>query len=171
MAIWRRKLIGAPAAVRSWLTDPSSLTRRLRAGCANFCVNGVSQRNRPVLADEVRYSRVAATHAARIREVWLNCADTPLVYAHSVLPHGSLAGSWKALARLGDRPLGAALFADVRVRRIRLQFCRLPAHHPLSVRAAAHGGFSQRLWARRSLFERDGRRILVTEVFMPEVLR
>lgn len=113
---------------------------------------------------------LAIGHSALLRDVYLSCGATPMVFAHSVLPRRSLVGAWASLGQLGNRPLGAALFADQRVQRGALQFRRLDARHPLYLRAVI--GILQppaTLWARRSLFRLAQRRILVTEVFLPEV--
>ena len=83
-----------------------------------------------------------------------------------MLPRASLRGVWRELGELGARPLGAVLFADNRVARLPLAFCKLPRLHPISRRVGQSG-----LWARRSIFLRAGRRILVTETFLPGVLK
>ena len=107
-----------------------------------------------------------------IRDVLLTCAGRPLVYAHSVIPTAGLDGPWRNLSRLGNRPLGEALFADPQVQRHPLQYRRLDGRHPLYRAAIEHvTDKPPAFWARRSVFARDGHSILVTEVFLPEVLR
>ncbi|MFN3594217.1 MAG: chorismate--pyruvate lyase family protein, partial [Thiobacillaceae bacterium] len=109
---------------------------------------------------------------ALIREVMLLCDEHPLVFAHSVIPRAGLAGPWRSLSRLGNRPLGEALFADPRIVRHPLQYRRLDRRHPLYHSAVRHLSVRPSwLWARRSVFCRDGYPILVTEVFLPEVLQ
>ncbi len=122
--------------------------------------------------DERPPLRLGPRRLALIRDVLLTCADKPLVYAHSVIPLAGLNGPWRMLSRLGNRPLGQALFADPRVRRAPLEFRRLDSRYPLYRAAAVHlAEAPPSLWARRSVFSRGGRPILVTEVFLPEVLR
>lgn len=105
------------------------------------------------------------------REVFLYCGDRPVVFAHSVLPLASLRGAWAKLGKLGNRPLGATLFANPCVRRAPLEYKRLNQRHPLYQRACARLDRPPTyLWARRSLFALHGRRILVTEVFLPAIL-
>ena len=118
------------------------------------------------MPDEAALLGLRRGAAAWIREVWLHDGDTQVVFARSVLPRNSLRGAWRTLGRLGSRPLGAVLFADARVMRRPLAFCKLGHRHPLLKNLAQSGP----LWARRSVFVRDGRRILVTEVFLPGVL-
>jgi chorismate lyase len=103
---------------------------------------------------------------ALVREVWLQDGDKKLVFARSILPRGSLRGAWSGLGRLGARPLGAVLFGDQRVSRSVLRFRKISRNHPLYQRI----GLSQGIWARHSIFVRDGYQILVMEAFLPAVL-
>ena len=168
---WRAQLIGVHGAARDWLTDQGSLTRRIIGHCPQFSVRHVSQRWGRADLDEALMCSLNAKPTALLREVFLYCHETPVVFAHSVLPHSSLRGAWTKLGKLGNRPLGAALFANPCVRRVALEFKRLDPRHPLYRRACAR--FDRRppyLWARRSLFKLQGRRILVTEVFLPTLM-
>jgi chorismate--pyruvate lyase len=106
-----------------------------------------------------------------VREVSLSCGQQPVVFAHSVVEMRARRGAWRMLAALGVRPLGAALFADPRVERFPLRFRWLNSRHELYNSALK---LIERppagLWARRSLFELRGSRLLVTEVFLPAIL-
>lgn len=155
----------ASGAYRPWLQVQDSLTQRLRSSFENFRVANVSQYWAHPLPDEAYLLGLRPDQTALVREVWLQSGETPLVFARSVLPRASLRGSWRELGRLGSRPLGAVLFADRRVSRTLLTFCKLSRHHPISLRIGQTG-----LWARRSVFLRGDRAILVTETFLPGVL-
>ena len=113
----------------------------------------------------------APARTAWMREVSLNCGPRPLVFAHSVAAPRALKGAWRMLSGLGARPLGAALFADPRIKRHPLRFRQLNRRHALYRRA---GGLIEEppasLWARRSLFVLGGSPLLVTEVFLPAIL-
>jgi chorismate--pyruvate lyase len=155
---------------RGWLDDNGSLTRRLQAICPWLRVQRLSQRIARPLNDEYRQLGLRRGQRAMIREVLLLCGDMPLIYAHSVIPLTGLKGPWVALSRLGNRPLGQALFADPRVRRFPLEYRQLDARHPLYRPAVAHLEVApQRLWMRRSQFALDGHPLLVTEVFLPSL--
>lgn len=158
-------------AWRGWLSDRGSLTQRLRERCPGLRVIRLRQAHGLPDEDERRPLRLPRGHLALLREVLLTCGDTPLVFAHSVIPLAGLRGPWVGLSRLGHSPLGAALFANPRIRRHPLQFRRVDARHPLYQGAARHlAEPSTTLWARRSLFVLDRRPILVTEVFLPPIL-
>jgi chorismate--pyruvate lyase len=156
---------------RYWLTDHGSLTQRLQARCPAFRVQRLRQATARPHHDESGALALPAGKSALVREVLLLCGDTPLIFAHTVVPLESLRGPWQALTGLGHRPLGAALFANPRVRRFPLEYKHLDARHPLH-RAASANTASRHgpLWARRSLFALAGHPLLVTEVFLPAVL-
>lgn len=154
-------------AFRSWLIDEGSLTRRLQSSCAQFEVRGVRQRLQRPAPDEAALLGLRRGAVAWIREVWLHDGETPLVFARSVLPRASLRGAWRNLGRLGSRPLGSALFGDARVIRRPLAYRKFNLRRRLPGKAAP----AEIEWARRSVFVRDGRIILVTEAFLPAVLR
>lgn len=155
-----------------WLSGPGSLTRRLQAICPHLRVQRLRQEIAVPLRDEYRALHLRRGQRALIRDVLLICGDTPLVYAHSVIPLAGLKGPWVGLSKLGNRPLGEALFANPRVRRYPLEYRPLDARHPLYAPAVAHLTIApQRLWMRRSQFALHGRPLLVSEVFLPEVLK
>jgi len=57
------------------------------------------------------------------------------------------------LSKIGNKPLGAALFADQRVVRTPLQYKKIAKHHLLYRQVAKHLDLlPQAIWARRSIF-------------------
>ena len=167
---WLKKPVNS-GVYRHWLIDGDSLTRRLQSGCADFEVCPLKLHHAKPQADEAALLVLAPQQKALLREVHLYCGGKPVVLAHSVLPHAALRGDWQGLGRLGNRPLGGALFADPRVVRTPLQYKKLSSHHALYHRAIAHLELPPKvLWARRSVFTLKRAAILVTEVFLPQVL-
>lgn len=169
-ALWLTAPAGA-GPYRHWLRDRGSLTQRLQAHSGAFSVERLQLRWAQPQPDEALLLGLPSHAHAWLREVTLCCAGTPVVFAHSVLPRRSLCGPWRALASLGSRPLGAALFADPRVVRTPLTYRKLTPVHALYRRAlAVLDARPPCLWARRSVFWREDAPILVTEVFLPSVL-
>lgn len=167
---WLPKPCGS-GRYRRWLADAGSLTQRLRDCCAAFAVQRVQQKWDYPQADEAQLLGMRRHERAWLREVFLTCADTPVVFAHSVLPRRSLCGAWRGLGRLGARPLGEALFDNPVVVRTPLAFRKLAPEHALYRRALQHSDMRPAyLWARRSVFMLDQAAIMVTEVFLPGVL-
>ncbi|MEW6120873.1 MAG: chorismate lyase [Pseudomonadota bacterium] len=159
-----------PRPLRQWLSDRGSLTQRLKARCASFRVAPrVTGHARPHV-DESALLGLEAGMRAYVREVMLMCGDTPVVFAHSVLPLAGLRGGWSGITRLGSRSLGEALFRDRRIVRETLAYRCVRRGHPLH-RAIAlqRPAIPGRLWARRSIFCLNGHPLLVTEVFLPAI--
>jgi chorismate--pyruvate lyase len=168
--VWRRRPAAGAAGYRRWLIDRGSLTDRVRERCAAFRVELMFQGPRRAAQDE-RFVAGGRGERVFVREVFLSCARGRVVFAHSVTPLASLRGAWRGLVRLGARPLGAALFADPRVRRRPLRFRKLGPRDEIHARAcAATGRRLPALWARRSLFMLGKSPILVTEIFLPGIL-
>jgi len=159
-------------AYRKWLIDDGSLTARLKVRYADFAVRPVLLKNAKAFTDESALLGLKANQHALIREVLLMGNNQPVVFAHSVLPRASLRGAWHRFGKLGNKPLGAALFANPKVKRTPLEYKKLSACSPISMRIAGHMQTSSKaLWARRSIFTLNCAKILVTEIFLPELLK
>jgi chorismate lyase len=167
---WLKKPILAKA-LQSWLIDTGSLTARLQIRYSHFAVKPVAVKYAKAIQDEAALLNLPAYKTALIREVLLMGNNQPVVFAHSVLPHESLCGAWCGLGKLGNKPLGASLFANPRVKRTPLEYKKLSRHHPISMQVAEHLQVSPKaLWARRSIFSLNCDKILVTEVFLEQLL-
>lgn len=173
-ALWHGHVnaVGAPAALRRWLTAGGSLTARLTAHSASFRVQRLHQRTALCLADEARAIGMARPGRVWEREVLLRCDGAPVVFAHTVVPMSATAADWPLFNALGERSLGTTLFYDPLVSRGTLEFARIRAGHPLMRRARAALGVDGDtvLYARRCLYRRHRGVLLVTEVFLPAVL-
>ena len=174
LANWHRHVIAvnAPEALRHWLAGGGSLTNKLKAHSRAFRVQKLHQSPALCLADEA--AAIGLHRPSRVieREVLLRCDNTPVVFGHTVVPTSADAGDWPLFSALGERSLGSTLFGDPQVRRGELEFARLRASHPLARRARAATGLQdeQILYARRCLYQRHNGLLLVTEVFLPQVL-
>jgi len=154
-----------------WLQDRGSLTRRIQQRCDSFDVRnvyaGLSMPNR----DEISLLNIPRAQQVYARNVLLYADGRPVVFAHSVVAVRHLQRAWHALQHLGSRPLGALLFSHPLVQRAPLRYKSLKPDHPL-YRQAANVMEVQppRLWARRSVFTLHSASLLVTEVFLPQIL-
>lgn len=163
---WLRKPVSS-SAYRPWLVDEGSLTARLKARYADFAVQPVMLEYAKALRDEAGMLGLKQHEYALIREVLLMGGGQPVVFAHSVLPRASLRGGWRGLGKLGSKPLGAALFANPKVKRTPLEYKKLSACSPMFMRLSEHiKNPPKALWARRSVFTLKCAKILVTEVFL-----
>jgi len=172
-ANWRRHLRhpALTARQRGWLSDRGSLTARLCARSSRFSVRVLQQRIVKPGVDEPAALQIKTREWAWGRDVLLIADGVPRVFAHSLLAQKHARGPWQMFARMGERPLGAALFADPRIARQPLRFRRLDPRHPLyraAIQAAGiEAGSAPYLWARRSVFTRGGKSLMVCEVFLP----
>ncbi|WP_130391138.1 chorismate--pyruvate lyase family protein [Cupriavidus agavae] len=163
-----------PVNQRRWIVGEGSLTARLMSASARrFHVTRLAQAPQVPFADEWQALGLVRPVPAITREVLLVCDDVPAVFAHTIVDAYRARRDWPFLRGLGNRPLGGALFVDPRVRREPFQFARLSVHHPLRQalqRVLPAMAAVPMLPARRSVFRRGGGAMLVTEVFLPDLL-
>jgi chorismate--pyruvate lyase len=175
---WRARLDGGACdpLLRSWLTEPDSLTARCQRACTDFRVRLLNFGKGRALADESVSKSVgnsAASEAGRglawVREVVLECDGRPVIFAHTTLATATPGRLSRWMAGLGNRSLGSLLFSYPGFERGTIEFLRLDARHLLYRRAAALGEVGANLWARRSLHRLGRQQVLVTEVFLPAI--
>ena len=166
---WRvAPLPGFSAAQKDWLTRGGSLTAHLRALGA-VAVRVTREGVALPWADEHAALGLRMRSPVWLREVVLSVDAVPFVAAHSVAPLAASVGVWQATRRLRTRPLAELLYSDSGVARSALVSRRVTARHPLYRLAAREvdGMPPHALVARRSVFERHGAPLMVTECFLP----
>lgn len=169
---WHGAPLGCEPDLAPWLRDRGSLTYRIQQRCTHFAVDKVRTGLARIAPDESALLGIAPQQLAYSREVFLYADDQPVVFAHSAVAHEHLRSAWSAVRTLGNKPLGALLFAHPLVERKPLHYKTLRNTYPLYQRAVAVlGDPPPRLWARRSLFYLHDAPLLVTEVFLPGILR
>lgn len=153
-----------PAATRAWLLDDGSLTGRLIAsGAGHFSVNRLRQCWQTPRPSEQRLLGIVPRQRALVREVMLMIDATPVVFARSVFPASSLTGELRHLRQLRNRALGAILFRYTGMHRSPFEIARMAgdsAYLPTFLHQP------EPAWGRRSCFDIDGKRLLVSEVFL-----
>jgi len=155
-------------SLSTWLFDASSLTARLIDLCGeDFSVRVIDQQWQKLDVEEATAMSLKNVHSALVRQVLLCCGDKPLVYARTVIPATTIQGAQRRYANMGNRPLGAMLFADRTMRREAVQVAMLPATHA----ANQYTKIDEPVWGRRSVFRVAGKPLLVSEYFLPELLK
>jgi len=154
--------------VKHWLFDSGSLTARLIKICnGKFSVKVISIKRATPTPDEISVLGMNARGQALIREVLLYCDNKPVVYARTIIPVSSLRGALRGLALLGNKPLGAVLFADKSMRRKPMEITLLkPSHKVYKWTQSKSAGA---VWGRRSVFILRQQELLVSEFFLPEL--
>lgn len=163
---WRRvDGVLLPQATRRWLLDEGSLTARLQAASGTRLrvrvIRQEWQRPRP---SERRALGLGPQDLALVREVLLECAGEPWVFARSVMPATTLRGRLRHLRRFGDRSLGALLFSSRGLQRDPFELALVRPRH--RILPPPHAGGCA-VWGRRSVFHVHGRPLLVAEFFLP----
>lgn len=149
-----------PRSWRGWVLDRGSLTQRLiDISEGHFRVRVTRQHWAMPAVDEAKTLAIPFRQHALIREVELCVSGIPLVRAHSVIPVETLSGEERQLQHLGEKPLGAFLFASRSMHRGALELARF---------TNAQG---ELCFARRSVFRLHNKPLLVSEMFLPELLR
>ncbi len=161
-----------PEHWRDWLLDPSSLTRRLQRRCGpDFHVAVLSQRMERPMLSEARALHRPPQEVALVRQVRLLCDETSWVFARTIIPLPSLKRGLQRLAQLGDKPLGAVLFADPKMQRQPMEVARIkPGQRLYHMSHGSEVPSNKSLWGRRSVFCLQGSPLLVSEFFLPELL-
>jgi len=136
--------------LRSWLTEPGSLTRRLLRGAEQFSVEPRFQGKAKPRRDEALLLGLRPGRLAWRRDVILRRNKEPIIRAHTLMPLASQGDLGRKFHGLGRRSLGSLLFANPLIRHGRLAFSRQ----------------GKGLWARRALHSKGPWRVLVTEVFL-----
>ena len=169
---WLTFLPNIETGYAPWLRDHGSLTLRIQQRCVAFSVRNASNCLAAAAYDETALLGLPLRKKIYTREVFLYADGIPVVFAHSVVAPKHLRGAWRVLQNLGNKPLGALLFSHPLVERAPLCYKALKPQHALYQRAAkALDAGPGRLWARRSLFTLHGAPLLVTEVFLPQILK
>jgi len=159
--------------LKAWLTDAGSMTKRIKKHDQDkptFKLKLLEEdRGCPIDKDEAIFlDPYEMSETIRYRRVTLGCFKEDWIYGHSLFP--------KALAEqfagLGDKPLGTMLFSDSKTQRIQMDFQLIDKEHSLYKqipKSKASNG--EKLWARRSVFSRDGYNLIVYEVFLPALCK
>ena len=157
-----------PVDIANLLYDPSSLTARLIKKCqGRFRVEVLSVQRTTPTPDEIAALGLRLRSQAIIRQVLLYCDDKPWVYARTIIPMTSLRGSLRSLVKLGNKPLGAVLFADKTMQRSAMEITALMPGH-MCYNWTGHQG-NEIIWGRRSVFRLQKKPLLVSEFFLPAV--
>lgn len=152
-----------PATAAAWLLDPGSVTQSLTEQFGAVRVDVLEQSWGYPSLNESRAVGIAPRRLAIVRRVALRAGGDVRVLARTIMPEAALQNRFRHLGRMGSRPLGHALFTDPAIRRLGWQIARLPPHHFLFPE------LPRMAWGRRSLFALGSGRILVYEVFLPNL--
>lgn len=142
----------------SWLTEEGSLTERLKNEFNDVKVDVIYEGL--ALEEETDY----------IREVMIKSHDKPMIFAHTRLKMNELEDAWTCLKTLGEQSLANILFKDPQISRRSLLYRVCESEDVLYKRLKSLDYMQEEiLWMRQSEWERYGKILLLTEVFLPNL--
>jgi chorismate--pyruvate lyase len=173
--VWRPKRqlfnVDLEPSLADWLFDPASLTERVTQACSGrFSVRILRQGWGAPMLNEARCLKMRRNSYALIREVHLLCNNQPWVFARTIIPPRTLCGKQRRLAHLGQKPLGALLFADKSMQRTEMEIaCIRPGQRLYEFANSHKASQGQPIWGRRSVFFLNHHPLLVSEIFLPQI--
>lgn len=163
-------LVAAPEHVRPWIALETSMTAQVSATLrAPISVILARQEQGDMAADEVR-ALGSRSQRGMIREVCLTDGKRRALVARTVYTSNNLEALCGEQA-LGQTPLGSLLFAGSLPPEVTLR--EMAEIHPtmaLYPLIASFVGACGPCWARRSRFLLNDQPLLVTEIFLPDLL-
>ena len=142
----------------SWLTEEGSLTERLK------------NKFNDVKVDVIYEGLALEEKTDYIREVIIKSHDKPMIFAHSQLKMNDLEDAWICLRTLGQQSLANILFKDPKISRRSLLYRVCEPDDDLYKHLKSLEYIQEEiLWMRQSEWERYGKILLLTEVFLPNL--
>jgi chorismate--pyruvate lyase len=153
--------------ISSWLYDENSLTKKLESLYTKFQVQVKQQ----LIVDSsmVGLSGYFANEKKiLLREVFLYCDETPVVFAQTEIPFSTLSHKQAQLTEIGNQSLGTILFQDINMKRGPIEVAQFTENQQLTnLCQSLKQNCPHSLWARRSQFFLNDKPLLVSELFLP----
>jgi chorismate--pyruvate lyase len=142
----------------SWLTEEGSLTERIKNEFNDVKVDVIYEG--ATLEEKTDY----------IREVIIKSHDKPMIFARTRLKMNDLEDAWIFLKTLGQQSLANILFKDPQITRRSLLYRVCEPEDVLYQHLKSRGYMQEEiLWMRQSEWERHGKMLLLTEIFLPNL--
>ncbi len=159
--------------IRPWLVETGSLTTKLKGVCVDaFSVQLIDQTVRVSTHNEQTLLQLAPSDELIVRQVYLLCGETVVVYARSLIPIVALQDRFSSLDKLGEQPLGEKIFSDPQLERSQIEWVVINAANPIYstvVQRLPDKDKPARVSGRRSLFYGATKPILISEYFLPAI--
>ncbi len=149
-----------PAELLELICGKGSLTQALMSlGDDEFTVDVLNQGFVIPYWHEQKKMQRPFSRVAMVREVELKLSGQAVVYARSIIPLSLTSRGRTGLANLGRTPLGHLLFRDGKIRVSKREF------------SLTDVGNRDVIAARRTPYDYQGSQILVSEFFLPQVIK
>ncbi|MCC2666398.1 MAG: chorismate--pyruvate lyase [Gammaproteobacteria bacterium] len=170
LSVWQKRAIKLPW--QAWLLHGGSFMQRLvQHGVADTRIKILSEGWQRPKQEESVLLRTDPPIRVFVREVLICNEQQSWMFARTVIPREMLTGEEEALAHLKERSLGSVLFKNPALKRSEFEVACLKPHMFLHSKAVSAVEESlPDLWARRSVFSLPGKSLLLTEVFLPNMM-
>jgi chorismate--pyruvate lyase len=160
-----------PFRLSPWLLHAGSFMERLKdQGANNPYIHVLQELWQIPFVSEAALLNLDMHTVTLVREVLILNEKSALMYARTIFPRETLTGKEQELAHLKNRSLGSVLFKDPSLERSEFEIACLQPGMAWHETVKQHVQIeSAELWARRSIFCLHGKKILLTEVFLPEM--
>lgn len=142
-----------PETLKSWLTDPGSMTARLKQHCRDFNIEVLQQEWQVSFIKEAEILSIQPQELCLIREVIIYCDGIATIFGRTVMPKALFQDQYKDLQNLDATPIGEILFSDPSTRRSAFEYAKIEIAGNI-------------LYARRSVFYLSNQPLLLTEIFL-----
>ena len=139
----------------SWLTEEGSLTERLKEEFGN------------VKVDVMYEGHISEKESEYMREVIIQSDDLPMIYAKTLLKKNDIEDAWNCIKSLGQQSLANILFKDPKIFRRSLSYRICKSNDALYLHLKSLNLIHDEvIWLRQSKWEREGKILLLVEVFL-----
>jgi chorismate--pyruvate lyase len=154
---WQPEAGSIPGSWRDWLLHADSFMSRLKQHrVTNAKIELLQQSWQFPTEDERKKLGLARRAYVWVREVLICSEEKKWMIARTVFPRETLTGKLRCLSQLKTRSLGSVLFKDPFLQRSDFEITRVPVQEDVC-------------WARRSVFMLQNKKILLAEIFLPDM--
>jgi len=157
--------------LKEWLLCTGSFMNRLETfGVQDAEVNVIQQAWLKPNDEEADQLGLNPEESAFVREVLIQSPSNAWMYARSVIPRATLTDKEIELTQLENRALGTVLFQEKAWQRQSFEFSFLSKNSDWFTKILTHVKLpTAGLWARRSQFHLQEKKLLLTEIFLPSI--
>ena len=142
----------------SWLTEQGSLTERL------------NKEFHDVEVDVIYEGKVSEEKSSYKREVIIKSHGQPMIFARTSLKDDDLNSTWSCVKKLGQQSLANILFKDTEIYRRSMLYQIIQPADALHLYLKSLDLVNQEIiWLRKSEWEKNGKTLLLIEVFLPNL--
>lgn len=167
---WYRKI--KLNSLRDWLCTKGSLTKKASRICHHVNVELLAGNWQFPSCQEANILGIMPRQKAFVREIFMICNGEKWWYARTVIPRQAIMSGMSPLRYLGTKPLANILFSTAGVRRLKFEIAPINNSHYEFMCANKYSLCSlNNLWGRRSKIVCSNKALLLTEVFLPDMLQ